>query len=139
MSDQISIGLSIFVEHGRELAASDFYAAAFGTQQIRTHTHDGAVIAVDLLLGTLPIFVVGANPKRQANPDLGGPFHPQTVGAVSTVLNLTVGDLDTVIGKAVAAGATIRDAAQLDDRGGRSAAVFDPFGHIWTLSERIAP
>jgi uncharacterized glyoxalase superfamily protein PhnB len=137
MSDQISIGLSIFVEHGRQQAAADFYAAAFGAQQVKTHSQEGAVMAVDMLLGTMPISVVGANPKRQANPDLGGPFHPQTAGAVSTVLNLIVGELDAVVSQAVAAGATIRDAAQLDDRGGRSAAVFDPFGHIWGLSERI--
>lgn len=56
---------------------------------------------------------------------------------MSAAIRLTVTDLDAVVSKAVAAGATIRDAAQRDDRGGRSANLFDPFGHIWGLSSRM--
>lgn len=135
---EISVTLSLFVEHGREQAAADFYAAAFGAQKLQEHTHDGQLIAVDLLLGSMPISVAGANPRRQADPALGGPFHPQSAGAVSAVLRLSVDDIDALVAQALAADATVRDAVQEDDTGSRSASLFDPFGHIWSLTERKA-
>lgn len=46
---EISVTLSLFVEHGREKAAADFYATAFGVQKVQDHTHAGQLIAVDLL------------------------------------------------------------------------------------------
>lgn len=137
MSNEISVTLALVIEQGREQEAADFYTAAFGAQLVETHSHDGELTGFDMLLGITPISVAGANPRREADPALGGPFFPKAAGAVSAALRLTVADLDAVVSQAVAAGATIRDAAQIDDRGGRSAAVFDPFGHIWGLSERI--
>uniref|UniRef100_A0A8R1IHH7 VOC domain-containing protein n=2 Tax=Caenorhabditis japonica TaxID=281687 RepID=A0A8R1IHH7_CAEJA len=135
---EISVTLSLFVEHGREQAAADFYTTAFGAQKVHDHTNDGELIAVDLLLGSMAISVVGANPRRQADPSLGGPFHPQSAGAVSAALRLTVDDIDAVFAQARAAGAAVRDAVQEDDTGSRSASLFDPFGHIWGLTERKA-
>ncbi|MDI6028371.1 VOC family protein [Corticibacterium sp. UT-5YL-CI-8] len=137
MSNEISVTFALVIEHGREEEAADFYAAAFGAQLVETHSRDGGLTGFDMLLGATPISVAGANPRREADPALGGPFFPKTAGAVSAALRLTVADLDAVVGQAVAAGATVRDPAQIDDRGGRSAAVFDPFGHIWGLSERF--
>lgn len=136
--NEISVALSLFVEHGRQKDAADFYVAAFGAKSIKSHSHEGQIIAIDLQLGTLNFSVVGANPKRQANPSLGGPFHPQAAGAVSATLRLTVDDLDAVFAEALSAGATVRDEIGLDDRGSRSASLFDPFGHIWGLSQRKA-
>lgn len=133
---KINVALSLFVEHGRLKDAADFYVAAFDAKSIQSHSHEGQIMAVDLQLGTLNVSVVGANPKRQANPSLGGPFHPQAAGAVSASLRLTVDDLNAVFAKAVAAGATVRDEIGLDDRGSRSASLFDPFGHLWGLSQR---
>jgi PhnB protein len=138
MSNEIFVTFSLFIEHGREKEAADFYTAAFGAQVVGTHKHDGKLTGFDMMLGTTPISVAGANPRREADPALGGPFSPKAAGAVSAAIRLTIADLDAVVGGAVAAGATIRDAAQMDDSGSRSAAVFDPFGHIWGLSERIA-
>lgn len=135
---KISVALSLFVEHGRQKDAADFYVAAFGAKSIQTHRNQGQIIAVDLQLGSLNFSVVGANPKRQANPSLGGPFHPQTAGAVSASLRLSVDDIDAMFAEALAAGASVRDEIGLDDSGSRSAALFDPFGHVWGLSQREA-
>lgn len=134
----VSVALSLFVEHGRQQEAADFYVAAFGAQSVQTHSHEGQVIAVDLQLGTLDLSVVGANPKRQTTPSLGGPFHPQAAGAVSAALRLTVDDIDAVFAEALIAGATVRDAIGPDVTGSRSASLFDPFGHVWGLSQRKA-
>lgn len=138
MSEEISVGLSVFVQHGRQQEAADFYTAAFGAQQGEVHHHDGELMAVEMLFGSTPVAVVGSNPKREADPALGGPFFPKAPGAVSTVLRLTVGNLGEVFSAAVAAGATFRDEIGPDSTGSRSASVFDPFGHLWGLTERKA-
>lgn len=65
------------------------------------------------------------------------PFHPQTAGAVSASLRLTVDDI-YVFAEALAAGASVRDEIGLDDSGSPSASLFDPFGHVWGLSQREA-
>lgn len=135
---EISVALSLLVEHGREQEAADFYAAAFGAQKVQDYTNDGLLMGVDLLIGSVPISVSGANPKRQANPALGGPFHPQTAGAVTAVPLLTVSDIDAAVATALAAGATVRGAIEPDTTGSRCATLFDPFGHIWGLTERKA-
>lgn len=138
MENEISIGLAVIVEHGREQEAADFYAAAFGARQDERHSIDGVLAAVDLLFGTTRVTVGGANPKREADPSRGGPFFPKAAGAVSTIFQVNVGNLDAVVQSAVTAGATIRYAIDTDEDGRRGASVFDPFGHIWTLIERKA-
>jgi len=138
LNDTISVELSLFVEHGREQEAADFYTAAFGARQVDIYAIEGVPVAVQLLLGSLPLSVVGSNPKREQQPSHGGPFFPKKAGAVSAILRLNVNDLDGAMQKAVSAGAAIRDPVQADGTGRRIASVFDPFGHIWGLAERTA-
>lgn len=138
MTDDMSLELTLFVEHGREQEAADFYRSAFGATQVGTHGFDNAVTAVELRLGTMPLTVTGSNPKREQDPSLGGPFFPKASGAVSAIMRLTVGDLEGIVQKAVRAGATLRDPIQPDHSGRRVASLFDPFGHIWALLERPA-
>lgn len=132
---EVGVGLSLFVEHGRQQEAADFYTAAFGARQVEAHSCDCEPVAVDMLFGAMAISVAGANPSREADPTLGGPFFPKAPGAVSVVLRLTIDDLDAVVARAVRAGATLRDGVGVDDTGSRSASLVDPFGHIWGLTE----
>lgn len=136
MSSEVSFELSLFVEHGREQEAADFYARAFGAEQVDTYSLHGALIAVELRFGSMPVTITGSNPKREQEPSRGGPFFPKNPGAVSAILRLNVGSLDQVVQKAVSVGATIRSPVQTDQTGRRAATVFDPFGHIWALVER---
>lgn len=138
MSADITIELSLFIEHGREQEAANFYASAFGAEQVNAHYSDGVLNAVDLRLGSMLLSVTGSNPKREQEPALGGPFFPKAAGAVSAILRLNVGNFDQVLQKAIRAGATVRDAVQADQSGRRIATVFDPFCHIWALVERSA-
>ncbi|ASR10653.1 MULTISPECIES: VOC family protein [Rhizobium] len=138
MADDISIEFSLLVEHGREQDAADFYAAAFGAQQVDTFSSDGVVMAVEMRFGTMPVSVAGSNPKREQHPSYGGPFFPKEPGAVSTVFRINVGDIDGAVERAVTAGAVIRDKPQTDVFGRRVSSVYDPFGHIWALVERKA-
>ncbi|WP_296071434.1 VOC family protein [uncultured Agrobacterium sp.] len=138
MSADFIVELSLFVEHGREREAANFYAAAFGAQEENTNDIDGALAAVEMRFGNLPVWVAGSNPNREKSPSYGGPFFPKEPGAVSTIFQLKVGNIEGVMQRALSAGAVIRDEIQTDVMGRRVASIFDPLGHIWALVERKA-
>ena len=132
----MKLELSLFVEHGRERAAAEFYCSAFGAQKGECHfLDDGTVAGIDITLGGTRISVCGSNPNREAAPWRGGPFFPKAAGAVSTMFPLTVSDLDKAVVRAMRHGAELRDPVQPDTLGRRVASVFDPYGHIWALIE----
>ena len=136
MTDEISVEISLFVEHGREQEAADFYATAFGAAVIEPYRLDGVLMGFAMRFGTMSVAVAGANPRREQHPSYGGPFFPKAAGAVSAIFTLNVGDIENLLRQAVEAGATTRDAIQIDLLSRRVASVFDPFGHIWALVER---
>ncbi|UDF29917.1 UNVERIFIED_ORG: hypothetical protein LHK14_00940 [Roseateles sp. XES5] len=138
MHDEPGLEISLFVEHGREQEAADFYAAAFGAEVLEAYRSDGVLMGFAMRFGALPVAVAGSNPRRERNPAYGGPFFPKTAGAVSAIFTLHVGDIAVAVQQAIAAGATIRDALQVDEIGRNVASLFDPFGHIWALVERKA-
>jgi PhnB protein len=136
MNTETSLGLTLFVKHGRAREASDFYVAALGGEEIGIHTVDGEIAAMDMLIGGFPITVCGANPKREQNPSRGGPFSPTSAGAVTSALRLYVDSLDDAVARALSFGASVRDPIQMADDGRRTAVLFDPCGHLWALMER---
>ena len=56
------------------------------------------------------------------------------LGRASTIFQLCVDNIDDVVDRAVAAGATIRTPVEDADWGDRVATIIDPFGHIWALA-----
>ncbi len=78
--------------------------------------------------------VVGANPQRDAyQPRLGGPCSPHALGTTTVMLEWHVDDVDSVVNKAIAAGAFLRQPVEDTPAGDRVGVVIDPFGHIWVL------
>ena len=138
MKQTIGLGLAIFVQHGREQEAADFYSEAFEARQLKTHRIDGKIAGVEMLIGGTRVSVAGSNPRREEEPSYGGPFFPKAAGAVSTIIQLTVPDIEACFAQAIVAGAALRDRVQTDVEGRRVASLFDPFGHIWVLIERQA-
>lgn len=136
MTEDISVEFSLFVEHGREREAANFYAAAFGASEADTCNIEGVLAAVEMRFGNLAVWVAGANPNRENTPSYGGPFFPKAPGAVSTIFQLKVSNIDDSMKRALAAGAATRDEIQTDTTGRRVASIFDPFGHIWALVQR---
>lgn len=138
MTEDIRVEFSLFVEHGREREAANFYTAAFDAQEENTHDIDRALAAVEMRFGNLPVWIAGSNPNREKSPSYGGPFLPKEPGAVSTIFQLKVGNIEGVMRRALAAGAVIRDEIQIDMTGRRVASLFDPFVHIGALVETNA-
>ena len=68
-------------------------------------------------------------------PDYGA-LGPRSVGGTPVRLHLYVGDVDAVVARALAAGATLVRPVQDEFYGDRSGQIEDPFGHVWVLSTR---
>jgi PhnB protein len=125
----------LFVPHGAEERAIAFYRDALGARELlRYKLLDGGLSGADLQIGDSIVTIAGANPRRDADPKLGGPCSPDALGATSSILQLYVDDVDSAINRAVEAGARIRNPVENAYWGDRVGAITDPFGHIWSLA-----
>jgi len=134
-NDEAHVDFTIYVEHGRELEAVNFYKTAFEAITLKTYEARGVVTGADIKIGSTNISVSGSNPTREAEPFRGGPFFPKAPGAVNSVFRLHVRNANLALDRAVQAGAHIRDGLQYADIGCKVAVVIDLFGYIWALIE----
>ena len=108
-------------------AALAFYVEAFGAVprgQVY-EMEDGRIGHAELLIGETVLMLADEYPEI----DLLGPL---ARGGSTTSLHLTVPDVDAVVARAVAAGATLeREVA--DAPYGRTGVVLDPAGHRWMV------
>lgn len=129
------ISTTLFVRRGAADRAIAFYRDALNARVLLRHKlPDGALDGADLRIGDSVISVVEANPKRDADPRLGGPRSPDALGATASLLHLYVDDVDAAMDRALRAGASIRNPIEDAYWGDRVGAFTDPFGHIWTLA-----
>ncbi len=88
--------------------ALEFYAEALGaTETFRAPTPDGRLMHASMTIGDSWIYLCDEFPE-QCDASTGS---PQTLGGTPVVLHLNVPDVDASFARAVAAGATRRDAA----------------------------
>jgi PhnB protein len=133
------ISLTLFVRHGDEDRAIRFYRDAFGAEILFEHTlQNGTLSGADVRIGESIVTIAGANPNRDVEPSHGGPCSPHALGTATTIQNLYVADADAAIGRALDAGARLRNPVQDTAWGDRAGVVVDPFGHIWTFATAIA-
>ncbi|MCO4318782.1 VOC family protein [Phyllobacterium sp. 21LDTY02-6] len=131
------VSIRLFVRHGDQQNALDFYGAVFGAQLVgRPYLHQGVLIAAEIRLGESVIMIVGANPKRDADASLGGPRSAHAIGATPVMLDIHVDDADRIMHHAVAEGARVRNAVETLDNGDRAGVLVDPFGHLWVVKSR---
>ena len=113
-------------------SAIDFYARAFGaTERFRmTDPGDGRLGHAELDFGTSPMML------SDEYPDFGA-LSPDTLGGTAVTLHLAVADVDAATARAAAAGATILRQPATQSFGERVAALVDPYGHRWLLSQTV--
>jgi PhnB protein len=112
-------------------AAIDFYVNVFGAKLVdRMDGPNGTVAHAELDFG---------NGRLQ----LGDPAEAYEIAAPdrNALATHSIGfycpDVDDVVARAEAAGATIREPAQTFVTGDRFASILDPFGHRWTVMTRV--
>ena len=110
-------------------AAIDFYKEGFGaTERYRMEMPGGAIAHADLLINGAVVYLSDAPDDME-----GDAANPAKLGGTSVLLHQYVEDVDAVVARAVAAGATAMREPADQFYGDRAALVVDPFGHHWSL------
>jgi PhnB protein len=113
-------------------AEMNFCAAAFeAVEQVRRPGPDGSPIHIAMRINEAFLVV------QSEFPDVVASRAPGSDGSSPVVIFVYVPDVDQVLERAVAAGATILVPAQDQFWGDRTARIVDPSGHVWTVASRI--
>ncbi len=108
-----------------------FYTKAFGAIELRRFTDDdGCIHVVELSIDGAMFHLHEENPAK-------GKFSPETHKGTTTSIGLFVPNVDTVMKKALAAGAKEISPVQSYDYGYRQGEFIDPFGHLWLIEMKI--
>jgi PhnB protein len=110
----------------RGAAAVEYYRAAFGASELHRHENDAGEIVAQLSVGEA-VFWIADDPRCS----------PETLGAGSVRMILTVDDPDAVFAQAVAAGGTVV-AEMYEGHGWRIGRLTDPAGHDWEVGKQLA-
>lgn len=112
-------------------AAIDFYKQVFGaTERMRMDAPGGKVGHAELLIGGCLIMLADEFPEM-------GAVGPKSGGGSPVMLHLYVEDVDTVVARAVAAGAKVTQPVETKFYGDRSGGLNDPFGHMWNIATHV--
>ena len=107
--------------------ALDFYARAFGAIERLRIDAGGKIGHAEITIGDSCIMLADEHPEI-------GALGPTTVGGSPVSLHLYVEDVDAVVARAVAAGATLVRPVADQFYGDRVGGVADPFGHRWFIA-----
>lgn len=110
----------------RAAQAIDFYAAAFGAEELMRHaSEDGRLMHAHLKINGSSLMMHDDFPEHGSGGPAGEP--------AGVMLHLQVDDADTWWRRAVDAGATVT--MELADQfwGDRYGQLQDPFGHRWSI------
>lgn len=111
-------------------AAIDFYCQAFGASEIMRVAMGGKIGHAELKVGEGPLMLSDEFPEM-------GALGPQSDAPPPLCLHLYVTDVDAVVARAVAAGATLLREVENMFYGDRAGKLRDPFGHVWWLSSHV--
>jgi PhnB protein len=109
----------------------DFCKAAFGAAELsRRSESDGSVVHATLAVGEFMLMVHGETRHLASQA-------PKADGSSSVVLYIYLEDVDTVIKRAVAAGARVLTQVADQFWGDRMGRIVDPSGHVWNVASRL--
>jgi PhnB protein len=112
------------------VAAIDFYEKAFDAKERYRLTMGDRVGHAELEFGESCVMLSAEFPEM-------GVVGPRSLGGTSVTMCLYVADVDAVVERALAAGATIKRPVQDEFYGDRTGQVEDPFGYVWMIQTRM--
>jgi PhnB protein len=113
--------------------AIDFYTRVFAaTETMRLAEPSGKIGHAELTIEGATLMLADEYPEHGARG-------PRTIGGSPVHLHLYVADVDAVVARAVAAGATVRRPVADQFYGDRSGTIEDPFGHVWMVGTKQEP
>jgi PhnB protein len=108
--------------------AIEFYKKAFGaTEVMRMPQPDGRIGHAELQIGDSRLMLADEFPEMDFRS-------PRAFGGSPVHLHLYVEDVDTVVGRAVAAGAKVLRPVKDQFYGDRTGTLADPYGHVWHVA-----
>jgi PhnB protein len=111
--------------------AIEFYKSVFGAvEKARMPGPNGSVGHAELKIGDSMVMLSDEHPEM-------GALGPQSVGGTPVTLHVYATDVDAVVQKAVAAGATLEQPVKNQFYGDRSGLLVDPFGHKWYVATHV--
>ena len=111
--------------------ALDFYTRAFGAKEkVRMGLPDGTVMHAEMKVGDSMIMLTDENLQW-------GTRSPESLGGNATHVMLYVKDVDALVARATAAGATVEQPLTDMFWGDRYGKIRDPFGHSWSVATHI--
>ena len=112
-------------------AALDFYKRAFGARaDVRMDGPGGKIMHCEFVIGDSKFMMADEFPEKGARS-------PKHYNGSPVSLHLYVPDVDSRFAKAVAAGASVKQAVTDQFYGDRSGTVIDPFGYTWHISTHM--
>jgi PhnB protein len=111
-------------------AAIAFYKKAFNASEIvRLADPTGKVMHAELRIDGMPLMLA------DEFPDMGY-RSPRSWGGSAVSILLYVADVDSLFGRAIAAGASVTMGLADQFDGDRRGTLTDPFGHVWLLATK---
>jgi PhnB protein len=108
--------------------AIEFYKTVFGaTELMRLPAFEGKIGHAELRIGDSVVMLADEYPQIDARS-------PDAFGGSPVGLLLYIEDVDAVVARALAAGATLKQPVEDKFYGDRSGTIVDPFGHVWHVS-----
>jgi PhnB protein len=116
--------------------AIEFYQRAFGaTEVMRMAEPSGRVGHAEIRIGDAIVMLADEYPDF-------GVRSPASIGGTPVTIHIYVSDVDALVSRATAAGATLQRPPTDEFYGDRSATLTDPYGHRWmfaTHREDVSP
>jgi PhnB protein len=125
-----STSLTPFLVVARAAEAIEFYRAVLGARLVDATEMGGVVVHAELDLGDGRLQLGEPNREYGLIPAPGGESDCYSLGFYCA-------DVDAVVARATAAGATIREPATDFVSGDRFASIRDPFGVRWSIMSRV--
>lgn len=118
----------LFIKSGvRDIS---FYTEGLGAVELRRwNNDDGSLHVAELSVNGALFHLHEERPGK-------GQYEPAKLDGITALMGLFVDDVDSVMKKALMAGATLLSPAQNYDYGYRQGSFKDPFGHHWMIESK---
>lgn len=111
--------------------AIEFYKDAFGAEELmRMEAPGGKIGHAELKIGDSILMISDSFPQTTTKP-------PSELGGTTAGVFLYVEDVDSVVNRAVKAGAEVTQKVEDMFWGDRFGSVKDPFGHVWSIATHV--
>jgi len=112
-------------------AALEFYKKALGAVELmRMPAPGGRIGHAEIKIGDSPVMLADENPEMNARS-------PRSIGGSPISLMVYVEDVDALVARAVAAGATLVRPVANQFYGDRTGGIDDPFGFHWYIATHV--